>query len=219
MIFFAVLASGDALHWRGLTLPIHMPDIVLSKLPFFANVRTPARAIVFAYLFLGIGAAAAMAAALKSGRRLMTGAALTLVVALMLLDFFPAHLSTTAMRCAPELAVLAKDRDRNFGVLDLPFGYSEADFYMAQQACHGRPIVQGVIARQLAPTLADHLEVGDLAAQRRQLQAAGIKYILLHHPRDGMFSWDTPSDGDQARYRQTYPLAADGTDMAIFKVY
>jgi hypothetical protein len=219
MIFFAVLASGDALHWRGTTLPIHMPDIVLSKLPFFANVRTPARAIVFVYLFLGIGAAAAMAAALKSGQRIVTGTALTFVAALMLLDFFPAHLSTTAMRCAPELDLLGTDRGRDFGILDLPFGYSEADFYMAQQACHGRPIAQGVIARQLAPTLADHLETGNLAAQRRQLRAAGIKYILLHHPKDGMFSWDTPSDGDQVGYRKFYPLVMDGPDVTILAVY
>ena len=219
MIFFAILASGDALHWRGTTLPVHMPDIVLSRLPFFANVRTPARAIVFAYLFLGVGVASAIATLRNARRRVWTGAALTCVAVLMLVDFFPAHLSTTAMRCAPELAILAKDRNRDFGILDLPFGYSEADFYMAQQACHGRPIAQGVIARQLAPTLADHLEVGDLAAQRRQLQAEGIKYILLHHPKDGMFGWDAPSDGDQARYRQTYPLATEGPDITVLKVY
>jgi hypothetical protein len=219
MIFFAALASGDALHWRGTTLPVHMPDIVLSKLPFFANVRTPARAIVFVYLFLSIGAAASIAAVLKSRQRALTGTVLTLVAALMLLDFFPAHLPTTAMRCAPELAVLARDRDREFGILDLPFGYSEADFYMAQQACHGRPIAQGIIARQLVPTLADHLEVGNLAAQRHQLQTARIKYILLHHSKGGMFSWDTSSEGDQALYRQTYRLATDGADMTIFRVY
>jgi len=58
-------------------------------LPFFANVRTPARAIVFVYLFLGIGAAMAIATVLKRKPTLLTGAALACVLALMLGDFFP----------------------------------------------------------------------------------------------------------------------------------
>ena len=137
----------------------------------------------------------------------------------MLLDFFPAHLQTTPMDCAPDLAILAQDSDRNAGVLDLPSGYRESNFYMAQQACHGHPIAQGVIARRLTPSLADHLDVKDLAAQRRQLQAAGIKYILLHHPKGGMFEWDHVRDGDLAGYRAHYPVASDGPDMTIFEVY
>src|SRR5262249_1356666 len=66
MIFFAALASGDALHVGGWVSPIHMPGIVLSKLPFFANVRTPARAIVFVYLFLAIAISVATAMALRA---------------------------------------------------------------------------------------------------------------------------------------------------------
>jgi hypothetical protein len=51
MVLFCVFASGDWLHLLGhKTIP--MPDLVLSKLPFFRNVRTPSRAIVFVYLFL-----------------------------------------------------------------------------------------------------------------------------------------------------------------------
>ena len=123
------------------------------------------------------------------------------------------------MVCNTDSAVLAADRDSHFGVLDMPFGYRESNFYMAQQACHGRPIGQGIIARQLAPTLADHLNVGDLAIQRRQLTAARIKYIILHHPRDGMFNWNAQQDGDPKAYRRTYTVAADETDETIFRVY
>jgi hypothetical protein len=138
---------------------------------------------------------------------------------LALLDFFPAHLQTTAMTCAPDLNVLAKNADRTSGVLDLPSGYRESNFYMAQQACHGRPIVQGAIARQLVPTLANHLNIQDLAAQRRQLQAARIKYILLHHPKDGMFKWDPRRDGNADGYRAYYRIAGDGPDLTVFEVY
>ena len=219
MIFFAVLASGDALHWMGNTLPIHMPGIVLSKLPFFANVRSPARAIVFVYLFMGIGVAVTIAAILKSKRTILTGIVLSVALSLSLIDFFPATLETTDVSCSPTLSILAHDRDRNFGVLDLPYGYSEGSFYMAQQACHGRSIAQGTLARQLAPTTADHLNIGDLAKQRRQLAAAKIKYILLHRPQGTLFSWLPEYDGKPETYRQFYPVVADRPDMTILRVY
>ncbi len=55
MATFCVFASGETLHAFGHNIPfLHLPDIVLSKLPFFANVRTPSRAIVMVYLFLGV---------------------------------------------------------------------------------------------------------------------------------------------------------------------
>lgn len=219
MIFFAVLASGDALHWMGQTLPVHLPGIVLAKLPFFANVRTPARAIVFVYLFMGIGVAMATTVALKAKRRILASALLAPVLMLGLIDFFPARLETTAMSCSPALSVLSQDRDRNFGVLDLPYGYREANFYMAQQACHGRPIAQGNLARQMSPTLADHLDIHNLAKQRRTLEAARIKYILLHHPKGELFSWLPRYDGRPEIFRRFYPVVADGPDMTILRVY
>ena len=219
MIFFLVLASGDALHWMGNTLPIHMPGIVLSKLPFFANVRSPARAIVFVYLFMGVGVAATITAVLKSQRTILSAIVLSFALALSMIDFFPANLETTPMSCSPTLSVLAHDRDQNFAVLDLPNGYSEGNSYMAQQTCHGRPIAQGTLARQLAPTLADHLNIGDLAEQRRQLAAAKIKYILLHRPQGSLFSWLPQYDGKPETYRQFYPVVADGVDMTILRVY
>ena len=218
MIFFAVLASGDTLHWGGHPLPVHTPGLVLSRLPFFGNVRTPVRAIVFVYLFAGIGVAMAITAALKARRSAATAAVLALAVIVMLLDFFPVHLPTTPMDCAPDLALLARDSDRNARVLDLPSGYRESNFYMAQQACHGHPIAQGVIARRLTSSLADRLDVKDLAAQDRQLRAAGIKYILLHHPGSGMFKWDNGSDGAPDAYRNAYKILSDTPDMTILRI-
>ena len=219
MFFFAVLASGDKLHWQGHPLPIPTPEVVLSRLPFFANVRTPARAIVFVYLFMGVGVATAIAASLKVERTILTGTALSFALALGLVDFFPAHLETTPISCSPTLSVLAQDRDRNFGVLDLPSGYIEENFYMAQQACHGRPTAQGIVARQLAPTLADHLNIRDLSVQRRQLAAARIKYILLHHPVGTLFGWNSQYDGILESYSRTYPIAADTADLTVLRVY
>ena len=43
----------------GHVTPLHLPGVILAKLPFFANVRTPARAMVMVYLFLGLALAQA----------------------------------------------------------------------------------------------------------------------------------------------------------------
>jgi hypothetical protein len=219
MAFFAMLASGDSLHWGGHILPVFMPNIVLSRLPFFANVRTPARAIVFVYLFLGIGVAMAVTMAMNHKRTRLKGAALGLALALMLFDFFPVHLQTTAFACGSGTSLLARDGDRTAGVLDMPFGYREANFYMAQQACHGHPIAQGVVARQLAATLADRLILDDMAAQRRQLITGRIKYVVLHHPRDGLFPWAADPDRGPDAYRRTYRIILDGPDETVLQVY
>jgi hypothetical protein len=63
MLFFIVIAAGETLHIGGHVSGLVLPDFVLAKLPFFANVRTPARAIVMAYMFL-----ARRGASLRDGR-------------------------------------------------------------------------------------------------------------------------------------------------------
>jgi hypothetical protein len=99
--FFLVIAAGEALHVAGHVTPLHLPGVILSHLPFFANVRTPARAMVMVFLFLG--PALGYAVSLLKDRKF----ALTAVAALMLLDFMPAHLNSTSAACPPALAVIA----------------------------------------------------------------------------------------------------------------
>jgi hypothetical protein len=202
--FFAVLASGDAIHFAGHSLPIYLPNAVLSELPFFANVRTPARAIVFVYLFLGIAVAMTMTT-LRSKMAGIRTTAMIGILAVIFADFLPIGLETTSITCGSGLSALARDKGRVFSVLDLPFGYNEQNFYMTQQICHGHPIVQGVVSRQLKATLADKLNTKNLAAQQQQLTEAGVKYIVLHHASAGMFNWDAERDGDLDAYRQTFP--------------
>jgi hypothetical protein len=212
MLTFMILASGEVLHLGGTPLRVPMPDFVLSQLPFFANVRTPARAMVFAYMFLGIGVALAIAALRNryAGRWLVGTAAV-----LLLLDFAPVNLETTPMACAPELAVLHNDPSTGFGVLDLPSGYVPQNFYMAQQACHGRPIVLGIVSRQLEPTLGNRLAFYDIGAQHRQLAGAHVKYLLLHRPQNATPSWDKTV----AAYRSEYNTVLDGPNLTVLKVY
>ncbi len=243
MAVFCIFASGDTLHVLGRST-IPMPDAALAQLPFFRNVRTPSRAIVFVYLFLAIGIGHAMALAWRRRQRPIFRAGMVAIVALMMLDFFPArHLPVTPVSCSPGLAIIRDDPEKDFGVLDLPSGkYFEGNFYMLQQACHSRPIAQGVTSRDVVVSLRDHLEARDLQAQQRQLTAAKIKYIVVHHsasrlqlgwrpehePQDeylrtylvkyNWFGWRT-EDGPKDQYSSTYPVVYDAPDITLLRVY
>jgi hypothetical protein len=216
MIFFAVIAGGEALHVGGHVTPIHLPGVILAKLPLFANVRTPARAIVFAYLFLALALAQASVMALRT-RGTVARAGLALITGLMLLDFVPVHLSTTPALCPPALAGIAKEPG-DFGILDLPDGYSDSNAAMMLSTCHGHAIVLGETSRHMSFSLADRLQTRDLAEQKRQLTAAHVKYIVLHRPQGAMFRW-RDVDGKFDGYANTYQTVRDGDGVTILRVY
>jgi hypothetical protein len=216
MIFFAVLASGETLHVAGVATIIHLPDIVLDKLPFAGNVRTPARAIVFVHLFLAIGVGLAVAATQSVHSRWFRIAAVAMTV-LIVIDLWPLRMTATPVACPTGLSAIANDPDPGFGVLNLPLSYVSGDAYMLEQACHGRPIVDGVTTREMAPTLVDRLlATRDLSAQRDMLRTAHVKYVVLHRPRDGLFSWDSSTSAAQwrARFRRVY----DGPELTVLRV-
>jgi hypothetical protein len=219
MLAFCILASGECLHVAGHVLTyLHLPDVVLAKLPFVANVRTPSRAIVMAYLFLsiGVGRAAAFAWEDRRGRALRW--ALPVAALLLVADYYPAHIEMTPVSCPAGLSTIARDPEAGFGVLNLPNGYVEGNAYMLQQTCHGRPIAQGNVSRRLFATLADELTVADLSAQRRQLANARIKYIVIARPHDGLFAWHR-EDGPRALYPKAYPVVFDDPQLTVLRVY
>jgi hypothetical protein len=209
--FFLMIAAGEALHVAGRVTPLHLPGVILSHLPFFANVRTPARAMVMVFLFGGL--ALGYAATLLRHRK----AVLALVAALMLLDFTPVNLAATPAACPPALAVIAADPELA-GVLDLPRGYGEGNAAMMLAACHGHPIVAGETARQMGATLLDRLQTRDLAAQQLQLAAAQVKYIVLHRPQGELFHW-RKADGAWDDYVHTYRKVGEDRAATILRVY
>ncbi len=188
MAVFAILASGDSLHFVGFrTIP--MPNAFLSELPFFRNVRTPSRAVVFVYLFLSIGIGHAVNLAWSRRKQAsLPGEWPRYHAHRSRLLPCPASPHDT-VACSPGLAVIRDDPEPGFGVLDLPNGnppgYIEGNFYMLQQTCHGRPIAQGNTSRNMVRSLRDDLESQDLDAQRRQLITAKLKYIVVHHQYGG----------------------------------
>ena len=212
---FGVVASGDWLHVLGhSTIP--MPDAVLSRLPFIADMTSPSRAIVFVYLFLAIGVGYAITVAGQYRQRPLARWGMVVVAVAIVLDFLPVRrLAMTPVACSPGLSVIRDDPEKDSGVLDLPFGYIEGNFYMLQQAaCHGHPIVQGNTSRNLVVSLRDRLETKNLQAQRRQLAGAGVKYIVVHRMIPGH-----REDWPQDQYPLSYPAVYDSPDLSILLVY
>ncbi|HWA03175.1 MAG TPA: hypothetical protein VG819_06550 [Rhizomicrobium sp.] len=209
MITFAVFASGETLHAFGHDFGfLHLPDIVLSKLPFFANVRTPSRAIVMVYLFLGIAVGTALTLLARERRSAIVAAA----VALLLLDFYPVPRPMTDMRCPRELGAIGGG-----AVLDLPSGYVEGNIYMARQTCHGHPILQGNIARVLSTSLVDRLGSMTMEQRRAALKAAHVGTVVITEPEDGLFQWPR-EDGARADYERAFRTLARGPRLTVLKV-
>jgi hypothetical protein len=217
MSFFAVLASGEALHIAGIATYFYLPDAILDRLPFLANVRAPSRIIVFSYLFLAVGVGAAAATALGASGW-MRRMAVALAAVLIVLDFYPAHLTTTAPTCARGLALLTADPERGFGVFNLPISYADEDSYMLDQICDHRALVDGMISRETGTTLIDQLSLNDLARQKAQLRNGHVKYIVIHRPRNGLYSWNSWLP-PVARFLQTYHEVYSGPDIVLLRVY
>ncbi len=222
-IVFCVFASGDTLHVLGhRTIPL--PNALLSRLPFFKNVRTPSRAIVFVYLFLAVAVGYAIHLLGRRARsvpaRLLPAALATLIV----LDFAPATaLPMTPRVCSPGLEVIRDDPDRDFGVLDLPSGlprgYLHGNVYMYQQSCHGRAILQGNISRDVVTSLRDRLDTTDLARQHEQLRAARVKYVVINRQPMGVSLKPRAGDADLDAYTREFPTVYTGPDLTVLKVY
>jgi hypothetical protein len=215
---FAVIASGNHLHMLGRPV-IPFPDLLLNYLPFFKNVRTPARAIVMVYLFLSIGIGYAISIIWRERGATWTGKGLVAaLVVLMALDWYPVAMPSTPVACMPAYSLVAQDPDRQAAVLDLPGGYVEGDAYMAYQACHLHPIVAGNVARPVDKTLLDRLQTEDLDQQRRQLAENKVKYIVIHRPDGNLFRWSS-EDGPASQYERTYPVLYSDEDAVVLGVY
>lgn len=215
---FAVIACGNTLHIFGHWF-LPLPGGILSQIPFVDFVRAPARIIVFVYLFLSIAIGLAVTEIWQQTRPAMARLLVAGIAFLMVLDFYPAHIEMAPVSCSPGLALLRDDPDHDFGVLDLPSGYTEENAYMMRQVCHGRPIAQGNTSRNIAISLRDRLETHDLTAQHQQLVKARIKYILLSPPESYDFSWGNAKSAKQEQYLQAYPVAYRSADLTILRVY
>jgi hypothetical protein len=219
---FIVLASGARLHFVGHEFLI-LPEAVMSRLPFFNNVRTPGRAVVLVYLFISVMVAVAVDLLWTRLRLRRFGVVvLVLMVMAIIVDFAPSRLEATSVFCSPGFAILRNDPEPRFGVLNLPHGGREpgvnSEAYMVEATCHGRPIVEVMISRNASDLVVDHIRMDDLNMQRQQLITNHVKYIVLHRESPHLLEWQS-SDGPLAQYEKTYHKVYSDSTIDILQVY
>jgi hypothetical protein len=207
LIVFGIWAAGPFVQLAGHGSPLWMPAVLLRWVPFVANARIPARAIVVVYL------ACAMLAALGARRLLADQRYRPLfaaLVALVVLDYAPARLPVMFPARPPTIERLAASRVSG-AVLEVPFGlrdgFGEVGSLDPQtmwfQTIHQRPIAGGFVARlprempdryRQLPVLGSLLRLSSgetltdaeidsdrLAAD--QVSAQGFGYVLVNRAR------------------------------------
>jgi hypothetical protein len=223
---FMILAMGVFPHFLGRSLPVPLPYQLLQALPFFSQARNPSRIIVYAYLFLAILTAFSLSHFLTWMRTKNHGRmAWTAILLLVFLDFYTAGTAVTQVVLPPCYAVIQKDLDTNFGILELP---RDGARYMMYQTMHGIPSVQGYMGRRFEKTLTDSLanDLKRLDVQKRMLVADRVKYIVFFKKR---LEWDAAKPADvryskeraqaEAVYSATYEKIFSNDESAVFKVY
>jgi len=217
-LVFMMFASGPFLHIYGHSV-VALPTLVLDYLPFVSNMRTSARAVVFVYLLFGIGAGLGLDLIIQSCRQQNRSLLrwITPICVLAFLDFYPVDLSRTIVSPPRAYALLAADKDTDFGILDLPRGYLQGNAYMLYQTFHHRPIVSATLSRRITRTLMDNLETDDMAAQKRTLTQLKVKYIVIHH--DIIAEHNPGERVDVAAYARTYPAVYYDDTAVVLKVY
>lgn len=179
-IAFAALALGPQLHLLGKSLPIGLPYTVIAYIPFLANLRAPARFIVYVYLFWAV----IVAVALSMHWRRLSGSSkgrLLLVALVVLLgaDYFSICRSTTPV-ASPSILMPRADEPAPRAYMNLPNDYVPTMYYMMQQTIHGIPIIEGAATRKIGRSLIDRLDFADLDRQQKQLDSAGVTHIAIH---------------------------------------
>ena len=202
---FNLLSLGIVAHFMGKPLDFHWtPYRILQDNFFFRTLNYPIRMygiFTFAYALL-IGYGFCLSLRWLGGRRLGL-AAVMLLAALTLFDtrIFPITLRSAARSDY----VHALDDLEPGAIIDAPFGRQTAKYYMSLQRVHGRPLVEGMIARMpvdaydyieanpaLAPFMFSRIFVADDApeidmtpaqwqASVDQLAADGFRYLVMHY--------------------------------------
>jgi hypothetical protein len=218
MIIFMLFAGGTFLHIYGEETLIPLPTFITQSMPFVRNVRTPSRAIVFSYLFLGVAIAlitSTYASLISSKRSRIFLAAVSILI---FMDFYPRGLEFTKVGYPYAYEIIKQDTDsRTFGIMDLPDFYAANNRYMMFQVFHGKPIVCANAGRKLKSTLADTLEMDDLTIQRTQLVNSSVKYIIIHHWANAFAQL-----GDKIpveKYAGQYPVVYSDSGEIVMRVY
>ncbi len=213
-VSFLLMAFGAQPHFFGWLIPALTPERIVPLLPVLSNSRAPSRFVVFVYLFWSLLVAAAVGKIWQKmqdnpNRRLIVVGVLAV---LLCVDYYGSVTESSPVVLPQCYSVMDRSTER-YGILDLPGGYVHAATYMMYQAMHRIPIVQGWSSRQVGSTLLDRLDLNDLDHQRRQLDSAAVKYVVIHK----QFLPDSTVSLDH--YRASYTAAYDDSLNLVLKVY
>jgi hypothetical protein len=197
-----ILSLGPLLYIGGQNLffghNIHLPYIWLYDLPFFNIMRVPSRFTVLAMLALAVLVGYGLAAVSKVRWQLRTvqvgRVAWILVGLLVIFEFLPIPYPMQYLNYdEPFYHELARESGQ-FAILDLPL--NRFALYEGYQTIHGKPIVDGYLARQPPDPFVDNTPVlhyllpstkfddpsGEQAAQDgvSELGAANVRYVIVH---------------------------------------
>jgi hypothetical protein len=188
MVWFTLIAGGRYLHILGISMkPFILPTAIFEYVPVLANLRTPSRAIVYAYFFLGLFVAWFFASLLRADNReaqlrWWPRVPIAIVIFLgIIVDYLSFNRESTSVICPPAYSVLA-NTPASAGILNLPMSYEVGNRFMMYQLCLDRPIVYASISRKLNTTLSDRLYSLNMAETKETLKRAGVRYIVVHRP-------------------------------------
>ena len=213
-VSFVLMAIGAQPHFFGWLIPALVPARIVPLLPVLSNSRAPSRFIVFVYLFWSLIVAAGVGILWQRYKDSpkVRGWVIAVVVFVLGLDYYGTITESSPVELPACYSAITSD-DSKFGILDLPGGYLPSARSMMYQSMHNVPIVQGWVSRRVGKTLLDRLDLRDLEKQRRQLDSAAVKYIVVHKE----FLPDTTLD--PAQYRGFYPAIYDDSLNTIYRVY
>jgi len=216
IFFFMLLSGGAFLHILGKSTYIPLPTALLQFLPLIRNVRTPSRAIVFVYLFLGIAISLILSSETFRATQNKGRARVFWFIALLIfVDFYPTHRESTRVSCPPAYRILQEDPEKDFGIIDLPKGYIEGNHYMMYQTFHQRPIVNASISRSLKKTFSEELNLVDLQYQKDQLIQNKVKYIIIHKQLNQNSEYRIPI----GKYQEYYQTLYFDEENVVLRVY
>jgi hypothetical protein len=213
-IFSFVMALGPSLRLYGQVYPgIPLPYRLLGWSFPVRIMRSPHRFNILLAIPVALLTGFGIRAMSRSGRRARWVP--VLAAGLILFEYLRVPLPTISLAYSSFYDRLAATSGR-FGVLDLPMGFSgPAKFYMYLQTVHGKPIVQGKMARPERDINAfidgddftKHLRVAktidrDLTAVSRHLgylANADVRHLILH--RDPQLENKRPSEERLAKWQ------------------
>jgi hypothetical protein len=196
-VFFWILSLGTVLRINSIERPdIWTPYRLVQGVPLFQAIRKPKRfALAFALpwaVLAGLGAA--QIGRWFKKRQWLGGVVVGLLAVLMLYEINEAPVFIKPANVSPFYEHLRINAEPG-AVIDLPMGRQQTKRYMFLQTVHGRPIVEGVVARmpegaydyiQANPLLRAWSEEQppscdyDIEQAIADLRADGFYYVILH---------------------------------------